>query len=335
MENFMRKLTRTLCVGGLAVAAVSALASQVVNASEMYFTNTNSGVKTIEKILLNGTGRTTIMTRTTNGIGQIKVDAANNVMFWLEERPAGTKWSLMRANLDGTNVQQFTDQVLSGAAATLQLDKTGQRVYWLDASGNNIKSYAYDGTNPQTNWQAVGYDPNPRGLGLDAANGKFYISRENNPTTTGVFEILEMDLDGTNQVVRAAPRNGVKDIQLDLDSGLAYYTRRSSGTQQGVSQFNMAGPLNQDAINLSGTITADAVGSLALDTESNRIYYSSPGGGKVYVSDFAGNASIFLDTNVDGVSGLDIVYSIPEPGSLALLGFGGAMVLSSRRRSHD
>ena len=336
--NRVSKMNKSFlhALGRSAVAMlVTMFAVSVAHASELYFTNVNAGVITIEKINTDGSGRTTILNRTATDsitdISAIRVDAAANKMFWVEDRPDHvTKWRLMSANLDGSGVTNMYSEILSGGATSVTLDTINQRVYFLKASGNEIRSYNYNGTGGLLNWSASGYDPDPSGLAINAATGKLYMSQRNNATTTGVFEILQMDTDGTNQIVRAAPRAILYDLIIDPDTDLAYYTRRQSATDWYIAQFNQDGPLNEDANDLSGTLQSSGTRPLTLDTAADLIYYSALDG-TIYVTDLNGNQSVFLPGGSgDVIRGLDVAV-IPEPGSLALLTLGGVMAALRRQ----
>ena len=89
-------------------------------------------------------------------------------MYWAEGKTsAGYTAKIRRANLDGSNVEDFATG-LDDYYSTLALDMTGGKMYWRTVS--RIRRANLDGSNVED----LGTDEYYSTLALDVAGGKMY-----------------------------------------------------------------------------------------------------------------------------------------------------------------
>ena len=156
----------------------------------------------------------------------IALDSVRGKVYWMDFRYEG----ILRADLDGQNVEY--DYIRSGSdfPRGIVLDVNGGKIYWTEAG--TIQRADLDGQNIEEILTVL--DGYPEEITLDMDRGKVYWT---NPVTQ---TIQRADLDGQNREVlfdleddvhyiHSGPRTG---IALDLDGGKIYWTDSGPGTIQ-------------------------------------------------------------------------------------------------------
>lgn len=123
--------------------------------------------------------------------GGVAVDSINEKVYWTTAL-TGSEGDIMRANLDGTNVET----VLTGVdkPARIALDVTGGKIYWTDFVVDVVRRSNLNGSGVEDLF-VVGANLNPGGIALDLDGGKVYWGQS---VTTNREKIMRMNLDGSN-----------------------------------------------------------------------------------------------------------------------------------------
>ena len=131
----------------------------------------------------------------TDGILDVALDTQNGHIYWIKFG------AVMRADLDGSNIQPFTEFASYKQPASLELDVQNGYVYWIDASSDDILRASMDTGNPET----VIDGQEPEGLSVDPESG--FIFWIDNFLREGKGELHVAALDGS-------------DPQLIMETGL-------------------------------------------------------------------------------------------------------------------
>ncbi len=121
----------------------------------------------------------------------LAVDTANGKIYW-DTSITGVNGDIMRANLDGTNVETVVTEV--DKPARIALDVAAGKIYWTDYVVDVVRRANLDGSNVETLY-VVGANLNPGGIALDLSEGKVYWGQAH---ATNRCKIMRMDLDGSN-----------------------------------------------------------------------------------------------------------------------------------------
>jgi sugar lactone lactonase YvrE len=206
---------------------------------------------------------------------------------------------IMRADLDGKNLETLVPTGMTTTPKQLALDVAGGKVYWSDrgdVGDQNVNPKVMrsnlDGSSLET---IVSSDlMSPVGIALDTPNGKVYF------TDRYANDIKRANLDGSDVEVVVRDTEYPVDLALDLERRVFYWTARQAG---GLYRTEMDG--NEiDGASLSPIVTGlHAPIGVALDRENDRLFYTdvitSSQSGAIWVSDFDGrNAKQIATTSL-------------------------------------
>ena len=218
---------------------------------KMYWTDPIDGIFRAD---LAGTNVENIVT---TGLPQgIALDLANGRVYWTD---IGSPFNILRANLDGTNVQP----VLSGLTNLwgLALHPGQGKIYWTRRTGGSegIFRANLDGTDVETLLQNPAIS-DVQAIELDTAAGKMYFSGEN--------MLRRASLDGSNVEVIFETIMPAIEFALVTTGGLNIFVDfAASGNQDGTSLLPFSSvQQGLEAVESGGSITF-AGGSI--DTDSN------------------------------------------------------------------
>lgn len=238
-----------------------------------------------------------LVTATIGGPGDIEIDAANGKLYFSTDGGAVTDRTIQSVNTDGTGLTTIH------SAATLAI---------TNPVGPTIT------TNDIAN------------LSLDLTNGLLYWTADNG-ANAGRTALNSSALAGgaaTQHFVAAGRSDAIDKMDIDFDTGTVYYTVGSTTNE--VRSSTIAG----------GSVTTlydstDGIGrpaAIALSPGTDDLFFSVAG--TMYQGSLDGLTA--LESNGISGSGLfsisDIEVAVPEPGSLVLLGLGGALLLRRRRQ---
>lgn len=226
----------------------------------------------------------------------IEVDTAGGKMYWTDMGPGGAvdnsvainDGRIMRADIDGKNVETVVPLGLTSTPKQLALDVAGGKVYWADRGdvgdqnvNPKIMRANLDGSSVET---IVSSDlMSPVGIAVDTAKSKVYF------TDRFANNIKRANLDGSDIEMVVRDTEYPVDLALDFDNRLFYWTARKAGClyreKMDVAEI--------DGKNLTPVVTGlHAPIGVCLDHEKKRLYYTDvvfPASGLLWESDLDGS----------------------------------------------
>jgi len=227
----------------------------------------------------------------------IEADLENRKIYWtdmgegaaLENSTSPDSGKIVRADLDGTNIEIIVPRGITTTPKQLALDVEGNKVYWSDRGdvANEVVSPKImranlDGSDVET---LVSDDLiSPVGMVLDTANGKMYF------TDRFANNIKRANLDGSDVEIVVKDTEYPVDLLIDFETRLIYWTTREPG---GVLRADMDGS-EIDGKTLTPIITGLTIPiGITMDRENRKLYYSdvilSPPSGYIWESDMDGS----------------------------------------------
>jgi DNA-binding beta-propeller fold protein YncE len=232
------------------------------------------------------------------------VDVEAGHMYWTNMgNPSANDGSIMRANLDGTNLTTIVPPGGTFTPKQLQLDKANGKLYWCDREGMRVMRANLDGSEIETLIES-GHGDDDRhdpkkwcvGIAVDVEGGKLYWTQKG-PDNAGQGRIFRANLEIPDGQTPASRKDievlfdGLPEpIDLDLDpvNRMMYWTDRGDpprGNTVNRAPMDMA-PGNRKDPEIVFTHLMEAIG-LALDTK----------GGRMFITDLAGSV---YSANLDG-----------------------------------
>jgi len=227
----------------------------------------------------------------------IEVDLENGKLYWTdmgegaaaENSASPDSGMIVRADLDGSNIEIIVPRGITTTPKQLALDVSGGKVYWSDRGdvANEVVSPKImranlDGSDVET---LVSDDLiSPVGMVLDTAKGKMYF------TDRFANNIKRANLDGSDVEIVVRDSDYPVDLLIDFETRLIYWTTRDPG---GVLRADMDGS-EIDGKTLTPIVTGLSIPiGITMDRENKKLYYSevimSPPSGYIWESDMDGN----------------------------------------------
>ena len=226
----------------------------------------------------------------------VEVDVAAGKMYWTDMGPGGAAdksvadkdGRIMRADLDGRNIETLVHKGITTTPKQLTLDVAGGKVYWCDRGDVGDKNVDpkimranLDGSEVEI---LVSTDlMSPVGIALDLAKGKLYFSDRyaNN--------IKRANLDGTDVEMVVKDTEYPVDLAIDFKTRSLYWTAREAG---GLYRADVDGNAI-DGSSLTPIITGiQAPIGVTIDRENDKLYYTevivSEQSGHIWQSDMDG-----------------------------------------------
>lgn len=234
----------------LAVALNAALGPAAIPAdaqppdTALYWTD--SGLQTISRSELDGTGGETIVSAGLDFPEGIVVLRDAGELWWAD----GGLGAILRSDLDGAGI----DTVLAGLAAPagIAVDTFHGKVYWSNVAVGTIARANLDGSGVEVVVPAFGH---VRYLAIDPGGGKLYFTGEQNT------KVQRANLDGTNVEDLAVGGNPL-GIALDLGFQKVYWV------SDGIHRANLDGSDPEEVL-------AVPAAGLAVDSFFGKIYWTS------------------------------------------------------------
>jgi low density lipoprotein receptor-related protein 5/6 len=214
----------------------------------LYFTNRES----IEVADTNGGSRATVIPGLTN-VRRLKI--AGSKLYWVQTSAPSR---ILRANLDGTNVETVVNTTFTAFA--FDVDAPGGKVYY--AVQSEILRSNLDGTGIES---LAAVNINPGGLALDLAAGKMYWTL----VSTGLVQ--RSNLNGTNVETLVSGVGNPNGLVLDVAGGKLYWTDLFV-TPDVVRRANLDGSSVETIISGADAEGADAI---TIDPGEHKLYYLS------------------------------------------------------------
>ena len=195
----------------------------------------------------------------------LALDIAGGKIYWTDSFNADDYYqgALMRANIDGSNIELLTEDVVNRNPGTIALDLVGGKVYWIDRG--NIHRADLDGTNVEHLFDPLARAPHR--LALDAS--KMYW------TDLVKGTIQRSDLNGSNIEVLITGLDHPRGIVLSGKNKIYWV---DSGTREFLDNRETG---KIQAANLDGTNVEDIVTGLSypddivLDAVRGTIYWTT------------------------------------------------------------
>lgn len=227
----------------------------------------------------------------------IEVDVAAGKMYWTDMGPGGAAdksvadkdGRIMRADLNGRNIETLVPQGITTTPKQLTLDVAGGKVYWCDRGDVGDKNVDpkvmranLDGSEVEI---LISTDlMSPVGIALDLAKGKLYF------TDRYANNIKRANLDGTDVEMVVKETEYPVDLAIDFKTRSIYWTAREAG---GLYRVDVDGN-DIDGSSLTPIITGiQAPIGVTIDRENDKLYYTevivSEKSGHIWQSDMDGS----------------------------------------------
>jgi DNA-binding beta-propeller fold protein YncE len=244
----------------------------------------------------------------------LAIDAKNGHMYWTNMgNPSANDGSILRSNLDGSNITVIVPPGATFTPKQLQLELKTAKIYWCDREGMRVMRASLDGTKLETLIDTSQGDPRPGadarkwcvGIAVDVEGGKFYwtqkgsdnsgagrISRANIETPKGQTpanrQDIELVYDGLPEPI---------DLDIDTTTRTLYWTDRGNPPRGNtVNRAPLDAPSgNRQAPEIVFSNLMEGIG-LALDLK----------GGRMFVTDFAGSV---YSADLDGSNQKTLLYA--------------------------
>ncbi|HUU31358.1 MAG TPA: DUF5050 domain-containing protein [Phycisphaerae bacterium] len=272
---------------------------------KMYWTDMDGNA--VGRANLDGSGVETVVSlaQTDQRAMGLAVDVEAGKVYWSDI--AGGR--LHRANLDGSGAEELSG-TSSGHISYVALDVADGKVYWT--ASYSIRRANMDGSDMEIIVSAL---QDPRGIDLDLVAGHVYWAEHE----TG--KITRANLNGTDVttlIMSPIPWT----IELDVPGDKMYWTDRQTHR---LYRANLNGSSMEEMFWLGTNFSSGQ--DIALDLPNGKVYYTDHYNNVIRRANFDGSMPEDLVTGVDAYS----VLIIPEPATLALLAFGGLLLLRRRR----
>lgn len=283
-------MERNLWTLGLTLAiSYVVLPATIADAQKMYWTD--RGSSKIQRANLDGSGAEDLVVTSVIEPISIALDVVGGKMYWTEASPGD--FMILRANLDGTNVEFLVTKLLEPSG--IALDTTAGKLYWTDVGTGKISRANLDGSSREN----LVIDPSLDAIeiALDVSGGKLYWTGST-PSGSMVFRA---NLNGTNVQVLVTGLFSASGIALDTAGGKMYWTDFAAGKIQ--------------RSNLDGTGVTDLVTTgiyepvrIALDVVAGKMYWTES-----VIADF-----MISRANLDGTNREYLVTGLQDPSGIAL-----------------
>lgn len=247
---------------------------------KLYFVSgTFSGAGAVKVIDADGSNETTLAEgKDVIEPDGIEADIDGGKLYWTDMGLGGAAdksvavddGRIMRADLDGKNIETLVPLGITTTPKQLALDVLGGKIYWSDRGdvgdqkvNPKIMRSNLDGSSVET---IVSSDlMSPVGIALDTPNGKLYF------TDRYANDIKRANLDGSDVEVVVRDTEYPVDLALDLAQRTFYWTAREAG---GLYRADLDGN-GIDGTRLSPIIKGlHAPIGVALDLENGRLFYT-------------------------------------------------------------
>jgi hypothetical protein len=256
----------------------------------------------------------------------IAVDMENGHVYWSNMGAAKEDdGSIVRADLDGSNVTTIVPEGGTFTAKQLTLDARNGKLYWSDREGMRVMRANLDGTGVETLVEIASGDAAREnaanwavGVAVDVGRGHFYWSQKGGDNE-GVGSIRRAGIDiPPGQTV--ANRKDIEvlfsglpepiDLDLDLASRQIYWTDRGDAPRGNtVNRAPMDPPANfdpadRDDIAILVSDLQEGIG-VALDLDDDRMYVTDLRG-NLYSARLDGSDKRTLGTGLGTLTGISL-----------------------------
>jgi len=256
------------------------------------------------------------------GVGPdgVDVDVVRGHVYWTNMGAVSADdGTIMRADLDGTNVVTVVPVGHTFTPKQLKLDLQNDKLYWSDREGMRVMRANLDGSEIKT-LVVTGEGDADRveqrrwcvGIALDVARGQLYFTQKGGDNAgEGTIKRMPLELAAATD---PAQRDDVEtlfsdlpepiDLDLDLETRTLYWTDRGDNT---VSRAPLDATGFDPKARTDREVLVEGLGEaigLSLDLENQRMYYTSLSTGVV------GSAALDGSGATDLISGQGVLTGI-------------------------
>lgn len=244
----------------------------------------------------------------TPDIGGYAFDSITGMVFWSD-----SGGSIYRTG--STFAKSF--EIVSGAGLILdlQVDTVNERIYWLDSANYELKSALFDGSDTQiehsVNLDAIAFT-------LDIDNDRFYVITQG--TTSELIQYVTSDIHASEAEEREGdviPIGSFEPVDIVLNSNndvLYALDVLTAGAHSLISVETLsigdyANPTRDVQVLVSGTGDVNSPNSLAINSDSNTLYWTEPDNSDIssYIVGGSGTVDTYLGFWASDTP-LEIVY---------------------------
>ncbi|HEV8547636.1 MAG TPA: hypothetical protein VGQ57_01390 [Polyangiaceae bacterium] len=269
----------------------------------------------------------TVVPSAGQGSDGIAVDVDAGYIYWTDMgAPADDDGTILRSNLDGSNVTTLVPKGGTYTPKQLKLVPEQHKLYWSDREGMRVMRSNVDGSAVETLYQSGSTDTDRKdnsrwcvGIAVDVAGGYFYWSQKGTDSGhEGSIRRAHLSMpDGDTPESRSDieilfdGEAATCDLDLDLDAGLVYWANRGDDT---INRGPLSLPSGADPKARSDKQTVvkkvDQAIGVFLDHARGLVYYTDAVG-DVGRANLDGSSSKFLLTNAGAFTGI-VVVELPR-----------------------
>lgn len=302
--------------------AISALLAVAAHAKPLYFTGNSEPT-----VWVGDTGGSSVAPAAVlySGVaeGVVGIDESEGQLLWATARST----SVVSAPASGPGLPvELANGTADGSVVQLDvaIDRPGGRYFYTVAAGDGGSPGLYQASlDGAGSAQLIDVGVGPTGVLYDATNDYLYYS-----TNTNVIRRIRPDGTDQEDLIESAT-DTFCDIAGDFEAGLLYFTE----SLEEVGVLDLVTRETTTLYDPPGTVR-----SLDLDPQTQTLYWATfnvnlTGDDAVQSAPADGSGSIttLYEGNFQNLRGI-AVSSIPEPGTLALLGLTLTGLTVSRRR---
>ena len=240
----------------------------------------------MRKLILDGSGTVSDVVDLAGraGVG-MAYDATNDKIYFsdFDTAPFGNIW---RMNRDASELEVIVENINDPYA--IALDVAGNKIYWVDNSGNVSKANL-DGSNAEIGiYNLAGSQL--RGLALDVKKGKMYVYDARDE------DLYVVNLDGSNASIIISEAFGYA-VAVDTVNNKVYYEDNRS-----LKRANLDGS-NIEVVAAKAT----RIYGIQIDNEDNKLYWGGRDTGELYSADLDGSNKETIKSGLGSVRGLVLI----------------------------
>lgn len=267
----------------------------------------------------------------------LAVDIASGHLYWTNMgNPKVNDGSILRSDLNGTNMTVIVPPGGTFTPKQLQLDKKAGKLYWCDREGMRVMRSNLDGSNIETLIDSSRGDPRPGvdatkwcvGVAVDAENGQFYWTQKGGDNE-GLGSVRRASIT-MSPGQTATERTDVEvlydglpepiDLDIDPNARMLYWTDRGDpprGNTVNRAPLDVAaGKRGEPQIVFDHLM--EGIG-LALDPKGHRMFVTDLGG-SIYSANLDGTNRRTLQIalgNLSGIAYVEMPASVEGAGNVS------------------
>jgi hypothetical protein len=243
------------------------------------------------------TGTVETLLTSSNGLSQpygLTIDTRTATMYWTDD---GTN-CIYASNLDGGDRRTLVTGLLF--PADLELVYAENALYWSDRDAGKIQRLILDGqSDPEDVLSGI---TQPYFFTIDPLSRMIYYSQFNSGT------IYRAPLDGGPSTTFITGQGQVRDIELDLRSGLIYWADRGTTPKISYTDLARTGPIKT----LYGPSGLSRPHGLALHLAEGKIYWTDTQTHAIHRGNLDGSGMTTFVSGLTGPWGLVVLAPGPD-----------------------